>query len=72
MQVTITTAIELTSAQLQKIKTAVTKKYGTEVTFETKVNPEIVGGILLTIGSQQYDATLQHKLDQIEKSLLTI
>jgi F0F1-type ATP synthase delta subunit len=57
---------------LTKIKNAVTKRYGQGIDFKTIVNPEVLGGVKLTLGSQQYDATLQHKLDLIETSLLTI
>lgn len=72
MQVIITTATKLTPAHLKKIKDAVAKKHGSRLTFEEVVNPEVIGGIKVTIGSHQYDATLQHKLDRIEASLLTI
>ncbi len=70
--VTITTAVSLSAASLQKVKQAVEKKYGKDLVFVEQVDPEVVGGIKLRINSMQFDATVAHKLDQLQHQLLHI
>ena len=68
--VSITTATELTSAQLSKIKKAVETKYGKEIEYKVQVSKEILGGIVLTIGSRQIDASLKSSLNNVTQSLI--
>jgi F-type H+-transporting ATPase subunit delta len=70
--VTITTAVALTDTQLKSIVDAVTKKYGKSFEFKEVVDPEVIGGIRLTIGSVQLDSTISHKLNQLKNQLLNI
>jgi len=69
MQVVITSATELTSAQLEKIEKAVTKKYGKNVQFRTAVNPSLIGGLTITLGSRQLDGSLKYKLSLLQKAV---
>ena len=70
--VTITTATKLSPASLKKIKATVEKKYGSSVTYHQVVDPSIIGGVSLLIGSMQLDGTLRHQLDQIKQKLAEI
>lgn len=70
--VTITTAVALADKQLKTIADAVTEKYGKQLEFKQVVDPQVIGGIRLTIGSMQLDATVQHKLQQLKNQLLNI
>lgn len=70
--VTITTAVKLTEKQFSSIVDAVTKKYGKALEFKQQVKPEVIGGIRLTIGSSQLDATISHKLQQLQNQLMNI
>lgn len=70
MNVTITTAIELSAAQLATIKTAVTRKYGKTVTFHTVVDTAVVGGVQIALDSRFLDGSVQGKLAQLRKQLL--
>jgi len=68
-KVVVTTAVELTADQLEQIKKVVVKKYGKDVTFETKISPDLIGGVQITIGSRQLDGSIKGKLDQIRQKL---
>jgi F-type H+-transporting ATPase subunit delta len=70
--VTITTAVALTDKQLKTIVDAVTKKYGKGHDVKQVVDPSVIGGVRLTIGSTQLDATVSHKLQQLQNQLLNI
>jgi len=63
MLVTITSASKLSPIQLEKIKKSVSKKYGSEVEFSEKIDPQVLGGVSLKIGSEIIDATLKAELE---------
>ena len=69
LNVVVSSAVDLTSAQLEKIEKAVTKKYGKGVTITTTLNPSLIGGVTITVGSRQFDGSVKGKIDQIKKSL---
>ena len=70
IQVNITTAKELSAAVIDKIKAMVTERTKFAVEFTTSVNPEIIGGFILRIGSEQLDVSVRRELKQIRKGLL--
>jgi F-type H+-transporting ATPase subunit delta len=65
----VTTAVamsaELEAQVLAKIK-ALTDK---TVNLEQVIDPSIVGGFVLRIGDQQYDASITNQLNQLERVL---
>jgi len=69
--VIVTTAIEPTSAQIEAIKEAVIKKHGKDIKLESVVDPDIIGGIQITIGSRQIDGSIKGKLEQIRKKFVS-
>lgn len=70
MTVTITTAVKLTPKQLGSIQTAVEKKYGKKVEYVQEVDPTVLGGIRVLIGSTMIDRTIQSKLTQLRSQLV--
>lgn len=70
VKVQITTAIELSSTQISTIEKALRSKMAKqELSFEYKVDPNILGGIRLIVGSREFDGTLQKRLEQIRQQL---
>jgi F-type H+-transporting ATPase subunit delta len=69
--ITITTAQKLDAAQLSELKTLVESKVG-EVAYEQVVDPQVLGGLKITIGSQEFDATLSGKLKKLESMLTKV
>ena len=65
----VTTAIEMDAALqaqvLAKIATLTTKN----VTIETEVDPSIIGGFVLRIGDQQYNASVSNRLQILKREL---
>ncbi len=66
---TILSAIKLGQAQKQKIKQTLKKKYG-ELDYHFVVDPDIIGGIKLSIGFNEYDATIRTKLNKLKQHIL--
>lgn len=67
-KVTITSAVKLNAEQLQTIQAALTKKFKT-VDVNTVIDPTIIGGIKVTIGSRQIDASVEGKVNQLKQAL---
>jgi len=63
---TVTTAETLTPEMEAKILSKVKALTGSEVTLKNKIDQEILGGFILRIGDQQYDASIQGKLNDLK------
>ena len=68
-QVKITVAVPLTSEQKKRIKQTLKTKYGM-LNFQVLIDPQIIGGIKLSLGFNEYDATLKTKLEKLKNLLL--
>ncbi len=66
--VTLITAQKLTSAQLSAVQAVLKKKLGS---FELKqqLDPNLMGGLKIQLGSQEFDASLAGKLEKLEPQL---
>lgn len=65
----VTTAIELTAAQAKGLAAALRQALGKDPEIETRVDPAILGGIKVKVGSRLYDASLKSKLDSLKFAL---
>lgn len=66
---TISSARKLTAAELTKIKSELKKSLGRSVDVETEVDPSLLGGFVVKIGSRLYDSSLKTKLEDLKLSL---
>ena len=65
----VTSAVALTPAQRKDIAAALRKALGKDPEIETRVDPSILGGLKVKVGSRLYDASLKSKLDQLKFAL---
>ena len=65
----VTTAVKLTAAQAKGLKAALTQALGKDPEIETRVDPAILGGVKVRVGSRLYDASLKSKLDSLKFAL---
>ncbi len=65
----VTTAVALTDAQIDSLKSALRQSLGKDPQIETKVDPAILGGLKVRVGSRLYDASLKSKLDSLKFAL---
>ena len=70
LSLTVTTATELSKSLQTEIKQDLEKKLKTKIEMKLQVDPEVLGGISITVGSTHYDATYQYKIDQIAKAFI--
>lgn len=66
----VTSAVELTDAQRQGVSEKVKEMTGArEVELDTKIDPDLIGGVIIKVGSQVVDASLRGQLRRIGISL---
>ena len=65
----VTTAIELTPAQAKGLQAALRQALGRDPEIETRVDPAILGGLKVRVGSRLFDASLRAKLDSLKFAL---
>ena len=66
----VTSAVPLTDEQQQSIKDKVKGMTNArEVELETSINSEIIGGVIIKVGSQVIDASLRGQLRRLSLAL---
>nr|WP_026480766.1 F0F1 ATP synthase subunit delta [Ahrensia sp. 13_GOM-1096m] len=65
----VTVAANLTAAQEKELKVALKDVAGKDVTLNVTVDPSILGGLIVKIGSRQIDTSLKTKLSSLKISL---
>jgi len=65
----VTTAVALTKAQAKDLASALRTALGGDPQVETAVDPAILGGLKVRVGSRLYDASLKTKLDSLKFAL---
>jgi F-type H+-transporting ATPase subunit delta len=62
-------AVELAGDQQQALAAALAKAAGLEVELATRVDPEVLGGLLVRMGGKTYDGTVRARLAALRRSL---
>ena len=68
---TLTSTRELTEEQQQSIQKNISRYIGIDVHLDTQIDPDILGGVVVRIGSTVIDGSLRARLAQLKKTLLT-
>jgi len=65
----VTSAQALSPVQLKSIQSALRTSLGKDPELTTRVDPAILGGLKIKVGSKLFDASLKTKLDQMKFAL---
>lgn len=65
----VVSAHPLKDDQLAALKQQLRSRAGREVAIETRVDPEILGGIVVKLGSQMIDASIRTKLNRLAEAM---
>ena len=65
----VTTALPLSPAQSKGLAAALRQALGKDPEISTRVDPAILGGIKVRVGSRLFDASLKSKLDSLKFAL---
>jgi F-type H+-transporting ATPase subunit delta len=65
----IETASEVDPAVKSEIVASLKNKYGSELSSEFLVNPELLGGMRIRVGSDVWDGTVRNRLERLQQQL---
>jgi F-type H+-transporting ATPase subunit delta len=71
IDVTVTSAVELDPAVVEKIGQEVERQTEEKVDLSSRVDSEILGGIVLQVGNMVLDASIRTRLEKLRKSVAT-
>ncbi|MGH2478287.1 MAG: ATP synthase F1 subunit delta [Ktedonobacteraceae bacterium] len=66
----VTTAAPMDDKQQILVKQALEQRTGKTILLQTKVNPEILGGVVARVGDQVIDCSVQQRLQALKRQLL--
>ncbi|QIQ85614.1 F0F1 ATP synthase subunit delta [Erythrobacter sp.] len=65
----VTSAHPLSDDQLAKLKDKLTAREGRTVMLSADVDPDLLGGLVVTIGSQRIDASIRTRLNSLAQAM---
>jgi ATP synthase F1 delta subunit len=69
IDVTLTSAVELDPAEISKVGEEIERQTGSKVELASRVDGEILGGIVLQVGNMVLDASIRSRLEKLRKSV---
>ena len=65
----ITSAISLTGEQTEELKATLRAKTGKDILVNMRVDPALLGGLVVKIGSQMIDASIRTRLNSLKNAM---
>jgi F-type H+-transporting ATPase subunit delta len=69
LDVTVTSAVELDPAVVAKVGEEIERQTGEKVDLSSRVDDDILGGIVLQVGNMVLDASIRSRLEKLRKSV---
>lgn len=70
VQVTLTSAVALDSAEVDSIATALRRRFGSEIALTQAVDPALIGGAIIDAGDVVIDGSVRGKLERLRNTLV--
>src|SRR3984885_11924045 len=67
LPVEITSAVELDKATTESLGKTIGERAGRKVTLAARVDPDILGGIVIRVGNSILDASIRNRLEQLRR-----
>jgi F-type H+-transporting ATPase subunit delta len=69
LPVEITSAVELDEAIVKQLGDRISEQTGRQVELSSRVEPDILGGIVVQVGNAVLDASIRNRLDQLRRQV---
>jgi F-type H+-transporting ATPase subunit delta len=66
---TVTTAVPLTPAQLAQLTETLRGMLGAKVSIDARVDQDILGGLVVKVGSRLFDSSIRSKLQRLQLAM---
>ena len=63
-------AKELSETDISNIKEELSQNFGANIKLNYKYDPNLIGGLVLKVGSTMVDNSIKNKLQQIQKQMI--
>lgn len=67
IKASVVSAVELTEQNISEVQRVVEQATQKKVVLETRVDPDLIGGFVLTVGDKQFDASIASSLSKLKK-----
>ena len=65
----VTSAAELSKKDIEALKASLKRALGRDVEIRTDVDPELLGGLIVQVGSRMFDSSLRTKLEGLRTAM---
>ena len=72
LQAHVVTARAFDRAFASRLKEGLEKNTGKRIEMISKIDPEIIGGIIVILGNKIIDASIRHQLDELREEMLAL
>ena len=69
LPVEVTSAVELERSVVEALEARIREQTGQNVQLESKVDPDILGGVVLRVGNSILDASVRNRLEQLRREV---
>lgn len=69
LPVQVTSAVELDEKTIKGIGDSIGEQVGRQVELTSRVDPDILGGLVLRVGNFVLDASIRHRLEELRKQV---
>jgi F-type H+-transporting ATPase subunit delta len=69
LDVTVTSAVELDPSVVERIGEEIEKQTGQTIELESRVDDNLLGGLILQVGNMVLDASVRNRLEKLRKSV---
>ena len=66
---TVTSAVELDEGLVEGLGKRIEEQTGKKVELTSKVDPDVLGGLVLQVGNMVLDASIRNRLEQLRKQV---
>lgn len=66
--VVVESAVDLDPASRDRVGTGLAAKYGSDLTYEYRVNPALLGGLKVRVGNDVFDGSVKGRLDRLAQA----
>lgn len=71
MEATVVTAVPMTPSMLETLRDKIAKEYRRSVVLKEKIDPQIIGGVIVLFADYMIDWSIKGRLARLEKGLLS-
>jgi len=70
LKVSVTSAVEMQPGQIEKLEARLRERFGTEIEMDTRVDADIIGGLIVRAGDKVIDASVRGRLGDLGRHLV--